>query len=703
MIVVGIYVLSPADERNQTLYADTTLITADNDLITADRLYGDIASTDIYNRLDLYSDETISVTSAITDANDISKTYTDFSQSFTIPANEKNNEIFSHWYENKIDNGYNAKVRKSAYITLDTKIFRLGKIQLEKVDLKNDIPQSYSITFFGNLVSLKDTFNGAYLTSLDSGTYDFAYTNTVVYNKVTTTNTDVIKFPLITSNRVWNWNSATDVPNQIIGTGSGTTIGVGELFPAIRVKNIFDLISTKFGITFNGSFITTDERFLKAYLWLKNSDTFVARGQALLINSQTNSNYYPMYDYMRFETGSDELILPQVSASYSVVRRKVTIVLTMSASGVSFTLFVFKNGVQMSSFTQNSVVGANSILAMDIVGNTGNITDKYTFKVSSVTPLTFTSTGTLAFTYIFGGSSGSLSATITGTSQTTVNIIPIATYFPYIQLEEFFTGILKMFNLVCYSTTAGVYTIEQLEKYYTQGINLDITKFIQSDARSVERIKPYNKVNFEYEKSSSYTNVNFWGYYGREYGWLAQSFGADGGEYTVKLPFETMLFSNLNGALQVGYSLKNDLKPYIPKPLILYDYGVLQTVTAFKLNGSLPTTYNAFGSETIISSIDYAMNFGAEVSSLTKASVSNTLFSQFYQNYLANLYSSKSRMIKVSAILPVSYLTSSSSTCLNLNTKIIISGKRYIINSFTTNLITGQVDFELINDFRDAV
>jgi len=39
---------------------------------------------------------------------------------------------------------------------------------------------------------------------------------------------------------------------------------------------------------------------------------------------------------------------------------------------------------------------------------------------------------------------------------------------------------------------------------------------------------------------------------------------------------------------------------------------------------------------------------------------------------------------------------------LKLNDRLIIRDKRYIINSFTTDLTTGEVDLELLNDFRVA-
>jgi hypothetical protein len=37
---------------------------------------------------------------------------------------------------------------------------------------------------------------------------------------------------------------------------------------------------------------------------------------------------------------------------------------------------------------------------------------------------------------------------------------------------------------------------------------------------------------------------------------------------------------------------------------------------------------------------------------------------------------------------------------IKLNDKIVYKDKKYIINQFTTDLTTGEVDFELISDFR---
>ena len=113
-------------------------------------VYGDDGQA---TRLELFEDENISINSSIQNINDISKVFTDFTQSFTVPATKNNNEVFKHWYENSLDGGFNATKRKDAYIELDTLTFRKGKIQLEKASYKKGDIDNYTVTFFGSLIS----------------------------------------------------------------------------------------------------------------------------------------------------------------------------------------------------------------------------------------------------------------------------------------------------------------------------------------------------------------------------------------------------------------------------------------------------------------------------------------------------------------------------------------------------------------------
>ncbi len=210
----------------------------------------------------------------------------------------------------------------------------------------------------------------------------------------------------------------------------------------------------------------------------------------------------------------------------------------------------------------------------------------------------------------------------------------------------------------------------------------------------------FKHVNFEYEKGQSFLNENFMSRSKVPYGDLYYELDNDGTDYSIKLPFETLLHSKFTGTnLQLGYALKPSFIPYIPKPIILYDYGTTQTVSAFKFNDGSSTanvtTANIFGQDTLISSEIYTLNFGAEQSTYTNNVENQSLFINYYEAYLTNIFSQKSRIFKVKAILPISLLTQ-----IKVNDRVIIRDKRYTINTFTTDLTTGEVSLELLTDFR---
>ena len=108
-----------------------------------------------YRKLDLYEDENINLTSKLSDVEKLSNVFTDFSDSFTLPASSINNEVFRHYYNYDIDNAFNANLRIPAYIEIDTIPFRFGVLQLDGVDLKDFYPDTYKVTFFGNTTQLK--------------------------------------------------------------------------------------------------------------------------------------------------------------------------------------------------------------------------------------------------------------------------------------------------------------------------------------------------------------------------------------------------------------------------------------------------------------------------------------------------------------------------------------------------------------------
>ena len=126
-------------------------------------------------RIDMFKDESVSITQSIKNVKDIAKIFTEFTKTFTLPASKTNNKIFKHYYNYDIVGGFDARIKKSATLELNHLPFKKGKIKLEGVDLQNGKAKSYRITFFGNTIDLKDVLGDDQLSELTLSEYNEDY------------------------------------------------------------------------------------------------------------------------------------------------------------------------------------------------------------------------------------------------------------------------------------------------------------------------------------------------------------------------------------------------------------------------------------------------------------------------------------------------------------------------------------------------
>ena len=229
-------------------------------------------------RVELFNDEQISINLSVQNLTDLSKTFTDFTQSFQVPASPANNKIFKHFYTSAVSffdgpNTINPNLRRFAILEIDNTFFRRGSVSLEKANIQKSQVYSYTITFYGDLVSLKDTFKELKFIDLDWSTLGFAYEYSEIKNRLTDGTTDYdVRFPLISGQRYWQYNNP-QTPDENIDTSNGAILWT-ELFPAVKLKAILNVLETNFNITFQGGFLQ-DEKFTKAYMLFKNKDNAV--------------------------------------------------------------------------------------------------------------------------------------------------------------------------------------------------------------------------------------------------------------------------------------------------------------------------------------------------------------------------------------------------------------------------------------------
>lgn len=646
-------------------------------------------------RLNLFADETMTVNSSTQNIYDIAKTFTDISKTFTVPATPNNNAIYEHYYNNDVDNVINHSKRRDARIEIDLVPFRTGRIQLEKSSVNNGYAQDYTVTFYGDFVSLKDVILEDKLKDLDYSTLNHAYTGAEVQARVE--DYDSVQYPLISSSRVWQYGDATSNDISI----NGGAIDYSELYPAISYKAIIDLIQLKYSITFTGSWLNNSPRLENAFLWYKNKEfnNFYSAPEPIYFIGALGTPLYHNFVTVDYIDPASLLVPP-----YDVVNnvRHIIRIDINTASSADYILDVYRDGLLINSF-QNTVF--NSYTVVDIPNQNG-ISYTYSFKLRSNASMSFDADiyYDIKYTQIeYGISSvvGYVSYTDNSGTITTTTYTDFASYAPDMKILDFIGGVFRQFNLVCYGDGESTYRIEPLEDFYNTGKTLDITKYVSTESITVARPVLYNNVGFEYEKSNSFMNAQFYDLFGREYGNLNNNFGYDGGDYIIKLPFETLLHNKFTSTdIQVAYCLgtQPEYKNYAPKPVSLYRNTKVTLTDTLKFdNGTIVTlaTYVPFGQDTEDSGTNYSLNFGSEISSYTLDIENNSLYRTYYENYLLNLYNRKTRMVSVTANLPVNILEN-----LRLKDSLIIREKKYIINDMTTNLTTGEVKFTLLSNWR---
>jgi hypothetical protein len=600
-------------------------------------------------------------------------------------------------------------LRLDSFIEIDLTFFRRGKLQVEKANLKNGRPESYTVTFYGDGRTLKDYFGEDLLSDLDYTALTHKFSSPEIISRIDGTIMDDVKWPLITSNRIWeyqstnvnvptpNWLTST-ITNNDIHSNSGA-INKNELFPALRVAKIFDLIEAKYGITFNGTFLS-DSRFTDLFLWYKSTETLIKTSESYDVNMTAVTPTFTTYNL----TNKVDLTTNEIQVDYipNVVSHVINLNVTSSVNPDDYFIDVYQNGNLFNSIQGSGVASYQ----LALVFNNSGLDSTYSFKLRSDAP------NSIAFNVRYNvsyfGSGVPLTLVTDYIDITCANIIfnaniNLSANAPKMKVADFFSGILKTFNMVCVSSDVDVYDVAPLDDWYGQGAIVDITEDTDIASIDVARMPLYKKIQFKFADSECMLNKFFSQTFNRNYGDTTYQYNYDGGEFTVELPFENLLQSKFNGTqnLQLGYSLNSEFAPYIPKPVLLYTYDLQDTNFKFANDGgghSTITSYIPFGQDLRYNNTDLTLNFAPDTSTLIDIPIEQTLFAQYYFSYLYNLYNLKQRLISVKTFLPVGVLTN-----LKLNDRLIIRDKRYVINDMNTNLTTGEVQFSLYLDFRPMI
>ena len=654
-------------------------------------------------RIDLFKDENVSLTQSIKNVKDISKIFTDFSKTFSVPASKENNKVFKHYYNYDIVGGFDARKKKSANIELNNLPFRDGKIKLEGVDLKNNKPHTYRITFFGNTVELKDLLGEdklSALTSLTTLNTVYSIANIKAGLQLDPTTNDLI-VPLIThtDRLIYDSTAGSDsVGNVAYESGKYRGVEWSELKYALRLQTIIEAIETQYSITFSDDFfVDTNEPFYNLFMWLHRKKGDVANIGS--VNSLIVSGWTPAsYDYdTSTQISASSLFVDGGEAFYVSANLKL-----YPTTGVDYSVSVFKDGIQV--FDSGTVSGNTVFSKVDWFSGDGT----YTVYISSSSNVFFTSI-IWDGTYDDGALQYNFSYTNSSYQHTNQFTFDITQQIPEMKVIDFLSGVFRMFNLTAYFEN-NVIIVKTLDSFYSGGSSYDITKYVDVDKSSVNLALPFREINFQHEDTKTFLAAQHKQRFAKAWGlteYEAETTGLDGSIYNIKTPFAQMKYERLIDlntdvakTVQYGYFVDDNQESYFGKPLVFYPIrqtsaNAISFVEGVTSHSSL-TTYNVPSNSVALSSATstYNMNFFSEINEYELSnSFTNTLFEAYYKNYIVSVFSEKNRITKLTAKLPLRILLNYS-----LADRFVINNQSFKINTINTNLNTGKSEIELLND-----
>ena len=561
-----------------------------------------------FERVDFFDFESIELNSSFQDVRDISKVFTDYSKTFSVPASPKNNKIFRHYYNSNIEDGFDARIKQRAEIYLNGVLFKVGYVRLTKATFKSSRPHAYKITFFGALTKIQNVIGISELSELSSlDKYNHDYGIDTVYNgfrtglelsgtsMITGEGRDVV-YPSISASDKWYYDSSASsnpvtfnqgVSVNLYDSSSDASYGIRwqYLKPAIKVKHIISAIEEKYSsIDFSDDFFGTAE-FDDLYMLLHNN-----KG-ALAPKSSTNADTSVTYRIGTNDTNSDFVL-----DSGSTERRPmltywenagITEVRVFQYHVIVDVSNAVKSGGQTNPVYDLEVLDGNIVIDrfVGVSGDTQRTTvlctenrrewdninirisstenelanfeldvelKKVRFKVNKigVTDEFICDVSNFAGTPVTESSNYSTPVQ----QQTLIKKIEITKNMPKMKIVDFLTGIFKTFNLTAIVGQDGQIQVKPLIDFYNTGNSIDISSMVDKSELEVNRMDLFKNISFRYSDPKTFGILNNnelsqTDYGNLEYESVANGTDAslifDGKDYKVKLPFEKLYYERL--------------------------------------------------------------------------------------------------------------------------------------------------------------
>jgi len=666
---------------------------------------------DIYignDKLEIFKDEGIQLTSSVANVNDISRNFTEYTQNFTVPASDNNNRIFKHYYNADIDNTFDARTKVNGRIELSGIPFKYGKWKLLKANVKQNKVANYTINFTGNLFSLKEKFKDDELPSLDLSAFDHTYNSTNVQTGLgSSLFSGSIIYNLFAKKQYYYNGTASDNTNTEtlanIAWGGGANVGVlwSDLKPSLRLIKVIEAIEAKYDITFSRDFFGRSE-FNDLFIWLNADASILGTPTEQLIDWDSGNG-----SDFGLSNSTDTWANTQTAS----VNYKYRITIEPTLSNIPYKVIVKNFGVKVAEFSCDGGDYTSDFITIPLV-NGISTPFEYTFFVSSSNSISYEASILLRRSFPFALDKQSFAST-----NSLIDTFNVSANLPKIKVIDFMKGLFNMFKLVVVADQNDNIYINTFVDYYAEGRLYDLTRYTDFNSYDVERGNILNQIKFKFQEPTTILNnqfkLNTGVAYGDEELTLEDEDGniLDGDSLSIELPFEQIVYERLPDIndsvltnIMYGGIFDETIDPANPKGHLFYNKQVgLNTKTlAFINDVGTKIQLNAVNIPLHTQGLvnpQYSTIFGKELNEWDGLLIENTLYSNYYSDYINSIFNIKRRNFKFSCKnIPVRILTK-----LELNDIIQIKQNYYRIDNYNFNLLTGETTLNLLNSFDNTI
>lgn len=638
------------------------------------------------NEMDLYEDVSVNLTLQFSDVQNVNSPAGSFSQTFRIPATANNLDYFGAIDDTTAVDIVNVKQRIPAEILSDTIPILSGFCQVKAVYLQKERYADIELVFFGGAVDLKSAVGDGFISELDLSALNHEVNRTNIENSWLATSTSpapYVRYGVI--DKGYNWSA--DNPPWTSSQG----IYQNQLTPFVSVYSILDAIITEAGFTWESSFFgdPASTSSTTRYMYTPcnngnlnppedggspdntvrvnlNGDVTTTHPGSATGTLGFDDSFQDAYDP---EDNWDNTTFRYTAPENAIYSLSIRVWGTLGdfpsspAGPHSVGVSIYKNGSLYSDIFSDALLGANLIKQFD-----------ETITLTGSDAIELNTGDYLDFRYSLVGNAKLYGNSLRYCSVQVINVSPpvslfdvdIAGSLPEVKQIDFLTGLQKVFNLVFVpdKNKPSHLMIEPFQDYVATGTQKDWTdKVDYSKDLTFKPTTDLQKKQYEwtYKPGLDFISDTVQKSLDRVYGRYRVTEPDNDfakGEQKIETNFGQFMVSMIPG---VGFPIHRSLQAdgqaiEKPLPMVAYWAGLTGRFGDWFLEedaGTTPTpvqltefplfsNYNT--DEPTVEDKD--LNYGMEQPFMPiEANPANTLYFEYWAQYVAELYSYEARIM----------------------------------------------------------